>query len=77
MQQADLAILAKQEAFSPIKRKPLNTLKPDELHLIFTQAGSGSGRESPLKLTSDFLSVSGTPGGSYLRPNYPYKIKHN
>ena len=76
MQQADLAILAKQEAFSPIKRKPLNTLKPDELQHIFTNA-AGNGRESPLKVTQDFMSVSATPGGSYLRPNYTYKIKHN
>ena len=32
-------------------------------------------RETPLKFTQDFLSVSATPGGTYLRANYPYKIK--
>jgi hypothetical protein len=35
MQQADLAVMAQNEAVSPIKRKPLNTLKAEELHTIF------------------------------------------
>ncbi len=28
-------------------------------------------------MTQDFLSVAATPNGSYLRPNYPYKVKAN
>lgn len=72
-----------ESPLSPIKRKPLNTLKPDELHTIFHH---GKARESfdgtsqggnPLQMTQDFLSVAATPNGSYLRPNYPYRVKAN
>jgi|LauGreDrversion4_2_1035121.scaffolds.fasta_scaffold1360206_1 hypothetical protein len=34
-------------------------------------------RSTPLKYTQDFMSVSATPAGSYLKPNYPYKVKYN
>lgn len=66
---------------SPIKRKPLNTLNRDELHTIFhSHRVNNDGdnlEESPLHFTSQFLSVGSTPVNSYLRPNYPYKVKYN
>jgi hypothetical protein len=83
MQQADMQLAAQEQPLTPVKRKPLNTLKPEELHTIFHH---GKARESfdgttqplnPLKATQDFLSVSATPNGSFLRPNYPYRVKAN
>ena len=28
-------------------------------------------------MTQEFLSVAATPNDSYLRPNYPYRVKQN
>ena len=32
---------------------------------------------SPLQATTEFMSMNATPSGSYLFPNYPYKVKFN
>lgn len=58
----------------------MNTLKPEELHTVFKNAASmraSFDNDTPLKFTQDFMSVNATPAGTYLRPNYPYKVKHN
>lgn len=49
MQQADLQIAQKESPLSPIKRKPLNALKSDELHTIFHKAALPEA--SPLEMT--------------------------
>lgn len=67
--------VANQDTGSPIKKKPLNTLRADELHTIFTSNKNPEG--TPLKVTEDYLSVSSVPIDSYLTPNYPYKITNN
>jgi hypothetical protein len=74
MQQADMAFVANQDTSSPIKKKPLNTLRADELHTIFINKNPEG---SPLKVTQDYLSVSSVPNDSYLTPNYPYRITNN
>jgi hypothetical protein len=42
MQQTDMQLASKEQPLSPIKRKPLNTLKPDELHTIFHNRVEGA-----------------------------------
>ena len=48
MQQADMAFVANQDTSYPIKKKPLNTLRADELHTIFINKNPEG---SPLKVT--------------------------